>query len=142
MDSRPVTIPPAGPIIYLLDGDPAFLAGMSRFLRTSGYAVEAFSSPDKFLEKMPSAGNGCLILDLQMPGLTGFEIQAAVAKQESPLRIIFLTGEGDVHDAVRAMRQGAEDFLAKDGPKAELLRAIKRALARNAREQAERQGQI
>lgn len=129
----------ATPLIYLLDDDPSFLGDMSAFLRAAGYATEAFSSPAEFLKVLPSIGYGCLILDLQMPGLSGFDVQEAVAKQGNPLPIIFLTGYGDVQDAVRAMRHGAEDFLGKHESNAELLRAIKRALARNARDRAQRQ---
>ena len=127
----------AGPVIYLVDDDPSYLAAMSRFLRAAGYTPEAFSSPTEFLKILPAIGPGCLILDLQMPGLTGFDVQDAVAKTESPLPIIFLTGQGEVQDAVRAMRQGAEDFLGKHESNDELLRAIERALARNAKERAQ-----
>ena len=129
----------AGPIIYLVDDDPSCLSVMLRFLRAAGYAAEAFSSPTEFLKILPSVGPGCLILDLQMPGLTGFDVQDAVAKQANPLPIIFLTGQGEVQDAVRAMRYGAEDFLGKHESNAELLKAIERALARNARERTRRQ---
>jgi len=126
----------AGPTIYLVDDDTSYLAATARFLRAAGYTLEAFSSPTEFLETLPSIGSGCLILDLQMPGLTGFDVQDAVTKQENPLPIIFLTGQGEVKDAVRAMRHGAEDFLGKHGSEEELLRAIERALARNAQERA------
>ena len=109
---------------------------MSRLLRAAGYAMEAFSSPTEFLKILPSIGSGCLILDLQMPGSTGFDVQDAVAKQENPLPIIFLTGQGEFQDAVRAMRHGAEDFLDKRVSGEELLSSIERALARNAQERA------
>jgi FixJ family two-component response regulator len=130
------------PIIYLVDDDPSYLAAMSRFLRAAGYTAEAFSSPTEFLKILPSVGSGCLILDLQMPGLSGFEVQDAVAKEENPLPIVFLTGQGDVQDAVRAMRHGAEDFLGKHESNEELLKVIERALARNARERAQRQREL
>jgi len=122
-----------------VDDDPSYLAAMSRFLRAAGYTLEAFSSPTEFLKILPSIGSGCLILDLQMPGLSGFDIQEAVAKQENPLPIIFLTGHGEAQDAARARRHGAEDFLGKRGSDEELLGAIERALARNAQERAQRQ---
>jgi FixJ family two-component response regulator len=129
----------AGPIIYLVDDDPSYLTAMSRFLRAAGYTLEAFGSPTEFLKILPVIGSGCLILDLQMPGVSGFDVQDAVAKQGNPLPIIFLTGQGDVQDAVRAMRHGAKDFLGKYGSDEELLRAIERALERSARERAQRQ---
>ena len=129
----------AGPIIYLVDDDPSFLTAMSRFLRAAGYTMEAFSSPTEFLKILPDIGSGCLILDLQMPGLTGFDVQDAVAKHKNPLPIVFLTGQGEARDALRAMRQGAEEFLSKHVSGEELLRAIERALARNAQELARHQ---
>jgi FixJ family two-component response regulator len=73
-----------------------------------------------------------------MPGLSGLELQEAMAKQDNPLPIVFLTGQGDVPAAVRAMRQGAEDFLSKRAPKEELLAAIRRALDRDTLERAQR----
>ena len=129
-----MTIPP---LIYLLDDDPSFLPAVSRLLGAAGYTVRAFSSPADFLEAMPALGPGCAVLDLQMPGLSGLDLQEAMAKQDNPLPIIFLTGQGDVPAAVRAMRQGAEDFLSKRAPKEELLAAIRRALDRDTLERAQ-----
>ena len=77
-------------------------------------------------------------MDLQMPGLTGLELQETIAKWENPLPIVFLTGYGEVPDAVRAIRQGAEDFLNKRASKEQLLDAIKRALARDVAERKQR----
>jgi FixJ family two-component response regulator len=79
-----------------------------------------------------------VVADVQMPGLSGLDLQAALAKTPNPLPVLFLTGHGDIPTSVRAMRQGAEDFLTKRAPKEELLEAVKRALARDARERAER----
>jgi FixJ family two-component response regulator len=76
-----------------------------------------------------------------MPGLSGLDLQEAIAKQDNPLPIVFLTGQGDVPAAVRAMRQGAEDFLSKLASERELLAAIQRALERNTRERAQRERQ-
>ena len=71
---------------------------------------------------------------MQMPGMNGLELQSALAQSPNPLPILFLTGHGDIPSSVRAMRDGAEDFLEKRAPKAQLLGAVKRALARDARE--------
>jgi FixJ family two-component response regulator len=129
------------PIIYLVDDDPSFLPAISRLLGAAGYTVRAFSSPAEFLKALPAAGPGCAVLDLQMPGLSGLDLQEAIAKQDNPLPIVFLTGQGDVPAAVRAMRQGAEDFLSKLASERELLAAIQRALERNTRERAQRERQ-
>jgi FixJ family two-component response regulator len=79
-----------------------------------------------------------VVADLQMPGLSGLDLQAALAGSENPLPVLFLTGHGDIPTSVHAMRLGAEDFLTKRAPRAALLDAVSRALARDARERAER----
>ena len=78
-----------------------------------------------------------MLADLQMPGMNGLDLQAALARTRNPLPILFLTGHGDIPSSVRAMRGGAVDFLEKRAPKEHLLDAVKRALAR-ARDRAER----
>jgi len=81
---------------------------------------------------------GCVVADLQMPGMTGIELQEALAKSENPLPIVFLSGHADIPTSVKAIRHGAEDFLTKHAPKEELLAAIRRALARDAHEREAR----
>ena len=81
-----------------------------------------------------------MLADVQMPGMNGLDLQAALAQTANPLPILFLTGHGDIPSSVRAMRDGADDFLEKRAPKAEILDAVKRALARDARERDERAG--
>ena len=132
------------PIVHVVDDDPSFLVAVTRLLRASGFSVRAHSSPAEFLKASLGASPGCVVLDLQMPGLTGLELQEAIAKWENPLPIVFLTGYGEVPDAVRAIRHGAEDFLNKRASKEQLLDAIRRALARDAeeRKQRARQGDI
>ena len=73
-----------------------------------------------------------------MPGMDGLEVQAALARTNNPLPTLFFTGHGDILSSVRAMRGGAEDFLVKTAPKAELLDAVRRAVARDARERKTR----
>src|SRR5208283_2637411 len=109
-----------------------------RLLCASGFAVETFSSVKEFLAKADLEVPGCVVADLQMPGLSGLDLQAALARTNNPMPVLFLTGHGDIPTSVRAMRQGAEDFLTKRAPKEELLDAVKRALARDARERAGR----
>lgn len=107
-------------------------------LRASGFAVETFASAAEFLARPEPDVPGCVLVDLQMPGLSGLDLQEALAKAGRPMPVVFLSGHGDVPTTVRAMRRGAEDFLTKRAPKEELLDAVKRALARDARERAER----
>jgi FixJ family two-component response regulator len=79
-----------------------------------------------------------VVADLQMPEMNGLDLQAALARTHNPLPILFLTGQGDIPTSVRAMRDGAEDFLEKTAPKEKLLAAVKRALDRDTRERAKR----
>jgi FixJ family two-component response regulator len=123
------------PIIYLVDDDPSFLRALSRRLRAADYQVETFSSAEQFLNRPPSEAAGCAVLDLQMSGLSGLELQEALAQAEANLPVVFLTGHGDVSSSVRAMKGGAVDFLTKPVRGDELLEAVQQALARQAAEQ-------
>jgi FixJ family two-component response regulator len=126
------------PIVHLVDDDASFLAAISRLLRASGFAVNAFSSASEFLEQRDANAAGCVLADLEMPEMSGLELQSALARTCNPLPILFLTGHGDIPSTVHAMRGGAEDFLEKRASKEKLLNAVNRALARDARERVER----
>ena len=134
----PATCPSPLPTVFVVDDDPSFLNAVSRLLRATGHSVKTFPSASEFLESLPAPGPGCVVADVQMPGLSGLDLQAAMAKTSNPLPVLFLTGHGDIPTSVRAMRQGAEDFLTKRAPKEALLDAVSRALARYARERAVR----
>jgi two-component system response regulator FixJ len=126
-------------MVFLIDDDASFLKSVSRLLRAAGYDVRAFGSAEDFLKNLSATDSGCAIVDLQMPGLNGLELQEALRRTDNPLPVIFLSGQGDIPASVRAMRLGAEDFLTKLAPKEELLEAVNRALARDARERAQRE---
>jgi FixJ family two-component response regulator len=126
------------PTVFVVDDDVSFQTSVARLLRASGFQVSAFSSAADFLEQRPPEARGCVVTDLQMPGMSGIELQAALAESDNPLPILFLTGHGDIPTSVKAMRHGAEDFLTKRAPKKELLAAVQRALVRDAQDQAER----
>jgi FixJ family two-component response regulator len=128
----------ASPVIHIVDDDASFLRATSRLLRASGFAVKTFASAADFFSQRDQDAVGCLVADLQMPGMDGLELQAALARTRNPLPILFLSGHGDIPSSVRAMRGGAEDFLAKTAPKVVLLDAIRRAVARDARERKTR----
>ncbi len=128
----------AEPTVHIVDDDAPFLAATSRLLRASGFTVRTFGSANDFLTQRDEDAPGCVLTDVQMPGMNGLELQAALAQSRNPLPILFLTGHGDIPSSVRAMRQGAEDFLEKRAPKEQLLDAVQRALARDAREREAR----
>ncbi|NJN47217.1 MAG: response regulator, partial [Candidatus Competibacteraceae bacterium] len=103
--------------VFVVDDDASFLKSIQRLLRSSGYAVESFSSATAFLTRRSPQTRGCVLADLQMPNMDGLALQAALAQSANPLPVVFLTGQGDIPSSVRAMRQGVEDFLVKTVPK-------------------------
>jgi two-component system response regulator FixJ len=124
----------AEPIVFVIDDDPSFLRSAKRLLTAAGYPARAFDSEGEFLAQLTPEMCGCVVTDLHMPGCNGLQLQEALGKSPSPMPVIFLSAQGDIPTTVRAMRSGAEDFLTKLGGKDELLHAVKRALARDARE--------
>ena len=125
-------------IVHLVDDDESFRSAAMRLLRAAGHAVECYASAVEFLARTPAEINACALIDLQMPGMDGLELQRALAKTPDPLPVVFLTAHGDIPSSVRAMKQGAEDFLTKTAPRDELLGAVERALARDREERATR----
>jgi two-component system, LuxR family, response regulator FixJ len=118
-------------IVFVIDDDASFLTAITRLLRGLDFQVNPYNSAKQFLNELSSAQRGCVVVDLQMPGLTGLELQKALAAAENPLPVIFLTGQADIPSTVQAMRGGAEDFLTKRAGKEELVAAIRRAFARD-----------
>jgi FixJ family two-component response regulator len=123
--------------VCVVDDDAPFLAAIARLLRAAGYTVRTFASASQYLAQVGDPP-GCLIADLRMPGIGGLELQEALIWEAQAPPIIFLTGQGDILTSVRAMRQGAEDFLTKDAPQDALLDAVERALARDAQQRTQR----
>ena len=133
-----MNLSPESGTVFIVDDDASFLKSMSRLLRASGYSVQTFESAVKFLGQLAPEMSGCVLADLQMPGLNGLELQAALAKSANPLPVVFLSAQGDIPTTVTAMRRGAEDFLTKLSPKEQLLDAVRRALVRGTQERSER----
>ena len=120
----------AVPVIHIVDDDESVRTAIGRLLRTAGYQVSVYESAKELLEKLPAAVRGCILLDVQMPGLSGPQLQEILGKMGFELPIIFLSGHGDIPISVRAIKAGAEDFLSKPAPKKLLFEAIERALKR------------
>jgi FixJ family two-component response regulator len=131
-----MSLPP--PVIHVVDDDASFLTAVSRLLRASGFTVKTFNSASALLAGLVADTHGCVIADLQMPGINGLELQQTLVEAGNSIPVIFLTGQGDIPSTVRAMRRGAEDFLCKRAPKEDLLDAVRRAVARDACEHSER----
>lgn len=123
--------------VFLVDDEPEMLKALSRLLRSRGFTVRAFSSAREFATAYRPAEPGCLVLDVAMPGVDGFELQGRLARDGVPLPVIFLTGHGDIPMSVRAIKAGAVDFLTKPVDHADLVRAVRAALERSAAQEAE-----
>lgn len=117
------------PTIYLVDDDPDLSKAIARLLESAGLKVATYLSPQQFLDGCDLDAAGCLVLDLELPGLNGLELQQLLERQASPLPIVFLSGRGDIAASVQAMKHGATDFLTKPVDDTELLAAIHAALA-------------
>src|SRR3954471_14784970 len=116
--------------IHVIDDDPGIREALGRLLRGMGYEVCMHENADTFLHAEVRPGRGCILLDVQMPGLTGPELQERLNASDWPMPIIFLTAHGDLPRSVRAVKAGAEDFLGKPVPSDLLGAAIERALSR------------
>jgi FixJ family two-component response regulator len=118
-------------IVHVVDDDRSFRTAVERRLKLAGYEVEAYVSAQEFLDRLPTAEKrGCILLDVQMPKLTGLELQSFLAEVGSILPIIFVTGYSDTPTTVRAVKAGAEDFLIKPVSSEQIIEAIERAMMR------------
>ena len=120
------------PLVFVVDDDPSVRKSLSHSLTLAGYTVEAFQSAREFLTREAPEGPCCLVLDLRMPGLTGIEMQEALAAAGRRMSIVFITGHVDVPASVKAMKGGAVDLLTKPIDREELLAAVARAVAKDA----------
>jgi FixJ family two-component response regulator len=115
------------PIVYILDDDSRIREALSDLLDANGYTAMAFEKAQDYLSFKKTDTVSCLILDMDMPGMTGLELQQEISGTDAP-PIIFLTGHGDIPSSVKAMKAGASEFLVKPFDEADLLRALEAAL--------------
>jgi FixJ family two-component response regulator len=118
-------------MVHVVDDDASFRAGMGNLLSACGYGVQLHESAEQFLGKASAGEPGCILLDVQMPGLTGPQLQSQLAGIGCSLPIVFLSGHPDIPTSVQTIKAGAEDFLVKPVLKDTLLDAINRALVRH-----------
>lgn len=115
-------------LVHVVDDDASFGRALARLLGGHGFRVRTFLSGAELLAKVSSTTRGCVVTDLHLPGLDGLELQHRLAALGVAMPVLFLTGRGDIPSSVRAMRQGAVDFLEKHAPEAQLVAAVQRAL--------------
>jgi FixJ family two-component response regulator len=123
------------PMVFVVDDDPSVRRSVNRLLKSSGYRAETFATAREFLQRDAYPGPTCLVLDLQLPDLDGLEVQQVLAGTDHSIPIVFISGHGDIPASVRAMKNGALDFLPKPFAARDLLRVIEEALERSRQEQ-------
>jgi FixJ family two-component response regulator len=125
------------PVIFIVDDDPSVRKSLTRVMTAAGYAVEVYASARDFLTREPFVGPCCLVLDVRMPGLTGLDLQEALAGKGHRMPIVFITGHGDISMSVKAMKGGASDFLTKPFDVEKLLEAVERAVTKDVKDLGE-----
>jgi two-component system, LuxR family, response regulator FixJ len=135
-----VSLPPATPqpTVYIVDDDSGVRKSLCWLIETVGVPVKAFASAASFLDECDVRMPGCLVLDVVMPGMSGLELQEELRRRGVEIPVIMLTGYGDVPTAVRALKNGAIEFLEKPVDDDALLDQVQRALALDARRRKER----
>ena len=121
----------AGAIVFVVDDDPSIREAIKSLISLAGLRVETFGTAQEFLRNKRPDLPGCVVLDVELPGLSGLDLQRELAAQGIKLPIIFITGYGDIPMSVRAMKAGATEFLTKPFRDQDLLDAIQQALARD-----------
>ena len=121
----------AAQTVFIVDDAPEVRKSLSRLVAAAGYQVRAFESAEEFLAGYDGEAEGCLLLDIFMPGLNGIELQHELRGFPHALPIVFLTGVGDIQTSVGAMKEGAVDFLTKPIDSARLFAAVEEALRRD-----------
>jgi FixJ family two-component response regulator len=126
----------ADPTVFIVDDDAAFSESLSVLISSMGWKTKAFASPEAYLSQFDAEEPGCLILDVRMPTMSGLALQEKLAAMPLCPTIIIMTGHAEVPTALRAMRQGAIDFLQKTFNEDELFEAVQRAIAADAAQRA------
>jgi FixJ family two-component response regulator len=125
------TMPRALPVVYVVDDDISVRESLELLIHTAGWQAELFESAREFLRRPKASVPSCLVLDVNLPGLNGLDLQKQVVADRANMPIIFITGFGDVPTSVRAMKAGAVEFLTKPFSDDVLLNAIQQALERS-----------
>jgi FixJ family two-component response regulator len=119
------------PCVFIVDDDPGVRRSIQDLLASVALPSEAFATPQEFLDSKRAGGPGCMVLDVRLPGMSGLDVQRALAQAGMGIPIIFITGHGDVPMTVKAMKLGAIEFLTKPFRPQELLEAVQQALERD-----------
>ena len=121
----------SSPLIAIVDDDASVREGLRSLIRSAGWRAEAFASAQEFLDRRGLEAPSCVVLDLQLGGASGLDLQKRMAESELQIPIVFLTGHGNIPASVQAIKAGAIEFLTKPVDEGDLLRAIREAIERD-----------
>jgi FixJ family two-component response regulator len=126
------------PTVFVVDDDANVRTSIQGLLKSAGLRSECFETAEQFLQRKPSKGPSCLILDVSLPGMSGLDFQQKLRDAGLQIPVIFVTGYGDIPMTVKAMKSGAVEFLTKPFEDQDLLDAVQQALARDSATRRER----
>jgi FixJ family two-component response regulator len=132
---------PEQPTVFVVDDHAVVREGVKQLLESAGLRCEVFTSAKQFLERRPTNGPSCLVLDVRLPGMSGLDLQTELARGPRNIPIIMMTGFGDIPMSVQVMKAGAVSFLTKPVPGQELLDAVYAAIEKD-QERLEREGNL
>ena len=118
----------AGELIFLIDDDESVRTSLSLFLQLNGYSIESFENAEDYLDREKHVGAGCIILDVNLSGKSGLELQQELINRNSHLPIIFITGYANIHTSVHTLKKGAVNYLEKPFEEEEILQSVSEAL--------------
>jgi FixJ family two-component response regulator len=121
----------ASPIVFIVDDDASVRDALGRLIRSAGLRVEAFASAEEFLNRARTDAPSCVLLDVQLPDLSGLDLQRRMVDANNEMPIVFITGHGDIPTTVRAMKAGAVEFLTKPLVEGDVLESIRQAIVRD-----------
>ncbi len=124
--------------VFVVDDDSSLRRALARLIHSAGWKVDTYASAQDFLDGADCESTGCIVLDVQMPGMTGPELHAQMAARGISLPVIYLTAHGNLHTGVEAMKNGAVDFLVKPVDSDTLLDTVRHGIERHAAEQTQR----
>jgi len=130
----------ASPVVHIVDDDASLRGALDSLFRSVGLETQPFSSAQEFLQSGRASAEGCLVLDIRLPGINGLDFQAQLAASGVTMPVVLMTGHGDIPMSVRGMKAGAVDFLTKPFRDQDMLDAVAAAMAKDAAVRAEQGG--
>jgi FixJ family two-component response regulator len=115
-------------LIFLIDDDESVRSSLSLFLQLNGYTIESFESAEEYLDREKHIGGGCIILDVNLSGKSGLELQQELINRNSHLPVIFITGFANIHTSVQTLKKGAVNYLEKPFEEEEIIQSVSEAL--------------